>query len=545
MWEIPNWLNDLNNQDTQKNTSEIDIQTAGESLDLSNKLSKINDILDDFWVSKEDEDKYRNILLKQDKIFLEELQSKPKDEILKFFIQEQIKEIESSDNPDFNRLDELQDKLISLETDETIQKTEEINTNNELIETQNQEIKEQLNSIQNSLTWLSNNKNAEEILNLINQTQNLQNEREELSLTGTKELSELMQGKLDEILEILHNPVALTTIVNDLKEYDEKNSTNRYETFKNSIIWIDSSLKEKFESIELDSISNIAQLKLWVSDLNGVNLSNDTLIKQDWDFEIKANSDSRSLSLQGSDYEIQSDINPKNELELRQINQETNQELKPLNEYLDNLFSILNFVEKAKETNIKFNDFKEQLKNENSILYNELGLENKNSYDEVIFVINNKKTELEKLKEEKIKKSKERVAQLIAQNEKEIREQDERKKQTLFFLNSIGFDLLSKDRITDIVIEYINRNKARFDLAEKMDLQNWVLGFDKDFWNNEINAAEKLAFIRLFNKMLWEDIIDENIANGITSLSLKAISRIQVLNNRTTWFFLANLESKS
>lgn len=545
MWEIPNWLNDLNNQDTQKNTSEIDIQTAGESLDLSNKLSKINDILDDFWVSKEDEDKYRNILLKQDKIFLEELQSKPKDEILKFFIQEQIKEIESSDNPDFNRLDELQDKLISLETDETIQKTEEINTNNELIETQNQEIKEQLNSIQNSLTWLSSNKNVEEILNLINQAQNLQNEREELSSTGTKELSELMQEKLDEILEILHNPVALTTIVNDLKEYDEKNSTNRYETFKNSIIWIDGSLKEKFESIELDSISNIAQLKLWVSDLNGVNLSNDTLIKQDWDFEIKANSDSRSLSLQGSDYEIQSDINPKNELELRQINQETNQELKPLNEYLDNLSSILNFVEKAKETNIKFNDFKEQLKNENSILYNELGLENKNSYDEVIFVINNKKTELEKLKEEKIKKSKERVAQLIAQNEKEIKEQDERKKQTLIFLNSIGFDLLSKDRITDIVIEYINRNKARFDLSEKMDLQNWVLGFDKDFWNNEINTAEKLAFIRLFNKMLWEDIIDENIANGITSLSLKAISRIQVLNNRTTWFFLTNLESKS
>lgn len=537
MWEIPNWLNDLNNQDTQKNTSEIDIQTAWESLDLSNKLSKINDILDDFWVSKEDEDKYRDILLKQDKIFLEELQSKPKDEILKFLIQEQIKEIESSNNPDFNGLDELQDTLISLQKDETQANNETINNN--------QEIKEQLNSIQNSLTWLSNNKNAEEILNLINQAQNLQNEREELSSTGTKELSELMQEKLDEILEILHNPVALTTIVNDLKEYDEKNSTNRYETFKNSIIWIDSSLKEKFESIELDSISNIAQLKLWVSDLNGVNLSNDTLIKQDWDFEIKANSDSRSLSLQGSDYEIQSDINPKNEFELRQINQETNQELKPLNEYLDNLSSILDFVEKAKETNIKFNDFKEQLKNENSILYNVLGLENKNSYDEVIFVINNKKTELEKLKEEKIKKSKERVAQLIAQNEKEIKEQDERKKQTLIFLNSIGFDLLSKDRITDIVIEYINRNKARFDLAEKMDLQNWVLGFDKDFWNNEINAAEKLAFIRLFNKMLWEDIIDENIANGITSLSLKAISRIQVLNNRTTWFFLANLESKS
>ncbi len=95
-------------------------------------------------MSKEDEDKYRDILLKQDKIFLEELQSKPKDEILKFLIQEQIKEIESSNNPDFNGLDELQDTLISLQKDETQANNETINNN--------QEIKEQLNSIQNSLT---------------------------------------------------------------------------------------------------------------------------------------------------------------------------------------------------------------------------------------------------------------------------------------------------------------------------------------------------------------------------------------------------------
>jgi hypothetical protein len=178
------------------------------------------------------------------------------------------------------------------------------------------------------------------------------------------------------------------------------------------------------------------------------------------------------LSLQGSDYEMQSPVNPQNELNLKTINEETTKELKPLNEYLNNLSSILDFVQIAKESKLEFDDFKKQLKSENSILYNELGLENKNSYDEVIFVINNKKSELEKQKEDKIKKSKERIAQILIQNQKELREQDEIKKKTLLFLNSIGFDILSKDRITDIVIEQINKYPANYGLDKEINFES-------------------------------------------------------------------------
>ena len=35
--------------------------------------------------------------------------------------------------------------------------------------------------------------------------------------------------------------------------------------------------------------------------------------------------------------------------------------------------------------------------------------------------------------------------------------------------------------------------------------------------------------------------MDENIANGTTSLSIEAISKIQTLNNKTVGFFMGNL----
>jgi hypothetical protein len=44
--------------------------------------------------------------------------------------------------------------------------------------------------------------------------------------------------------------------------------------------------------------------------------------------------------------------------------------------------------------------------------------------------------------------------------------------------------------------------------------------------------------------MLWKDIIDENIALGITTLSPEARMRLQVLNNKPIGFFMSNLDKK-
>jgi hypothetical protein len=78
-----------------------------------------------------------------------------------------------------------------------------------------------------------------------------------------------------------------------------------------------------------------------------------------------------------------------------------------------------------------------------------------------------------------------------------------------------------------------------------MDFKNWNIGFNKDFWDKEISAPEKVEFIKLFNRLLWADVVNENIAYGRTSLSIEAIWEIQRLNNRTVGFFVGNLEEKS
>jgi hypothetical protein len=50
----------------------------------------------------------------------------------------------------------------------------------------------------------------------------------------------------------------------------------------------------------------------------------------------------------------------------------------------------------------------------------------------------------------------------------------------------------------------------------------------------------------LFNKMLWEDIVKvDKELQKIIPLTIADRSRIQVLNNKTTGFFLENLESKN
>ena len=190
-----------------------------------------------------------------------------------------------------------------------------------------------------------------------------------------------------------------------------------------------------------------------------------------------------------------------------------------------------------------FAEIKKQIKNQNPSLYNKLGLETINSFDTLIFWINNKKSKFEKQKKDIIKNTKNIIKELIAQNTKEAQEIDEQKKIMLKFLNSIGFDLLPQNK-TNLIIDYINLKSWKFGLENKINFENWNLWFNKDFWNKTINTLEKRNFIELFNHILWEDIIDENIANWFTSLTAENISAIQVLWNRTTWFFIENLDKR-
>ncbi len=73
-------------------------------------------------------------MLKQGGKALEELSGKSKIEILQFFIQAKINELEKSDDPDYDKLDELQKQLIATEKSETTLKVDRDSKENNLIE---------------------------------------------------------------------------------------------------------------------------------------------------------------------------------------------------------------------------------------------------------------------------------------------------------------------------------------------------------------------------------------------------------------------------
>ena len=128
-------------------------------------------------------------------------------------------------------------------------------------------------------------------------------------------------------------------------------------------------------------------------------------------------------------------------------------------------------------------------------------------------------------------------------NTNEANEKDEAVKQLLNFLESIWFTDINQGKLQTI-IDFINISPQKYGLQEQINLENGVLWFNRDFWDKNINASEKQAFIKLFNRMLGEKIVDENIAFDKTTLSPQAIMRIQVLSNKTTWFFMENLGKK-
>ena len=173
-------------------------------------------------------------------------------------------------------------------------------------------------------------------------------------------------------------------------------------------------------------------------------------------------------------------------------------------------------------------------------LYATLGLASKTSHNDIMFALHGHKNQLEETARDTITQTKARMKQAIALSTQEALQADKHKKNLLQFLHSIGFDRLNQ-QTTDTIINHMNLNPQQYGLKNKIEIANAELGFDEDFGDKALATAEKKAFIGLFNRIIGEDIIDENIATGTTSLSPEAVMRLQVLNNKMVGYFFGNL----
>lgn len=337
------------------------------------------------------------------------------------------------------------------------------------------------------------------------------------------------------VKKALKNPDTFESVVWELEQKDPE----KYIQFKETLISIDPSFRESFDKFDSKKTETPKILNLGTPKISPDWKSWETV---DWKHNIKIDDKwDRYLLSKDSPYQLKSNLDNKQNIEANQkIDADLENTLKPINEKLNTLSSILDYLENAILKNIDLKDIKEAIKKTDINLYNEYNIENLNSPNDIKNIISQSIKKLEDDKKTAIEKAKNLKRELILKNTKEAAEKDEAVKQLLKFLESIWFTFINQAKLQTI-LDFININPQTYWLDEKIDLENGVLWFNRDFWDKNINASEKKAFIKLFNRMLWENIIDENISTGITTLSPQAIMRIQVLSNKTTWFFMENL----
>lgn len=490
-----------------KEASKEDIKKVEESIKYSNKLTKVNNVLAVLDFPDNKEESFRKILEKQDNEKLIDLATKSKTDILTF--------------------------LVNIKKNEKISNIQKLEDKEKIKENKIEKIDYKISKIKSIFTPEILNNNPE-ISEKLNEFDSLVNPLEK-------------EAVLKDILWILKKPWKLESIINSIWWADKNNP--QYQEFKNTLISIEPSFKDIFPELE----------KLH----NNTAFPTKEVFNVDWwivDIDLKDEKITAKEIWSEYAFEDKLDIEA-----LNNISSECSREIKGLKNGEDVLKGayapfgrLLNQISSGENITELISNFDVSRFNELESVTSELNLDinitlSSGDIYELQNITDEKQLQLklQSIKEKFIKlahtmeKKEDNLKQKYHNEFSELlRQKAESKKlqiKVLKFFGDIGFDRIAKSK-SDIIVDYINRNSWKFGLDSKMDFKNWNIGFNKDFWDKEIGSAEKVEFIKLFNRMLWSEVVDENIAYGTSSLSIEAIWEIQRLNNRTVGFFVGNLE---
>ena len=159
--------------------------------------------------------------------------------------------------------------------------------------------------------------------------------------------------------------------------------------------------------------------------------------------------------MDGSDYKIESKLS--NQKEINQMKETDNRyknDLNKLNEELNILSSIMDYIDDAIANNVEVGVVKQTIKSQNVDLYNEMNLDSITNLGEIKNTLTAMYKQKEEEKEKKIKEKKGIVDEIVRQNALGAKEIDEKKKEVLKFLHQIKFDLLPKELTDQILNEF-------------------------------------------------------------------------------------------
>ena len=525
--ESSRWVENQDASPIPKST-EADKDNRQEASQTAAKLTKANTILEaldfEFSLNEEKEKEYKDKLLTKTPEELDELSNKTPEEIIEELNKVEIKEINPQDSEVIDNWDEninswtIEEQIINIKSQinelnnklsEATSSRDKYNLRKEIkfLEVDLKELEankeeKEIDETQSEITEEIENKETSDKLKIIQSAipKSVLEKHGDIAklLEGFEELdNEERQKNLDEIIKILKDPGKLKSLSDDLGWVWSK----EYETFKNSMISIDGSLAWEFDKYETEIIPNKSSLV--VGTLWDIKVSWDTLTSEtdDW-FQITAWEDSRTLSLNWSDYKLDADIGNRDERrEFDEVEKEIQTEAEPINKELNSISKIITYLQEAIDKALSLNDVKNEIANQIPFeLYNEIGVENATSIQEIKsrfdWIYAKKKEDKEKLLEEK----REKLDDIIRRSNEIAREKDEKIKSTLKFLRSIWFDLIPQDVSTEI-IRLMNLEKWMYGMQENIDLANWNLWFKEANWDLD-SVSNKKKFAELINVMI-------------------------------------------
>jgi hypothetical protein len=90
------------------------------------------------------------------------------------------------------------------------------------------------------------------------------------------------------------------------------------------------------------------------------------------------------MSLQSTEFKLNSKLqNQEQKVRFSQIESELKKEIQPLNEKLNSISKILDYLENAILNNLDLSEVKQEIKSKNEDLYSELNIENSTSLEAI------------------------------------------------------------------------------------------------------------------------------------------------------------------
>jgi len=517
MWNIEFWWNNELIKLVNK-TGVSESMNYKNNIEQTKQNIEILQFLDELWIEENKQDKYLKEIVEYNCFnqVIDSFDEKDLNDFIQKFKKNNEKEIINNKKAIYalkKDWEEFKTNEKESKTNEKESKTNDISQNNKNIENTDKKLNlyktkiDEIIKLKNLFGWEEFVYKYPKIIKLFNSI-NIDNFNESDSNT------------FDKVINILKNPATLATIASDLGwKWSEK-----YEEFKKAIISIDNSFRGRFDGIEWGKIELRAEITLGIDSLNWVDLTKDVLTKKtdDW-FVIEAWKNWRFLSLQNSDYKINAGIDNLDEkIRFDEIEKNTKEKLNPINEELNSISKILKYVDQSIIQWKKIEEVKDDIKRLDLDLYNELNIDSADSLQSIKSILILAYKNKEDKKEEIINKQKELFENLVNQNKREALEKDEKRKEVLKFVNTIGLDTIPQSVIQPILgmVSWWNPIHIWNDIITWIDLSNfsfeWTFSPSLwEWWIDDLNS--KKVFMKLSNKMMtW----DENYPINIDSYTL-------------------------